>query len=122
MDSFLDFYRCPADEAAFGTLPGLSERDGYFRFGDAIAFGSIAGGQPAEHVSSPLRGVFGTTTMPGGRPLLPFDLSAVTTNLRQERYRQNGHSWLQTSPAGAAARRLYYSLRPFMGVGVRRHL
>ena len=53
---------------------------------------------------------------------LPFDLSAVATNLRQERYRQNGHSWLQRTPAGGAARRLYYSFRPFMGVGVRKHL
>jgi hypothetical protein len=57
-----------------------------------------------------------------GRPYLPFDLSEVATNMREERYRQNGHTLLQKSTAGAAAQRLYYLLRPFMGVGVRKHL
>jgi hypothetical protein len=122
MSTFLDYYRCPADEAVIGTQPGLSERDGYFRFGDVVAFGHVAGGRPAEHVTEPLCDVSDAVTTADGRPWLPFDLSAVATNLREERYRQNGHSWLQTSQTGAVARRVYYSLRPFMGVNVRRHL
>jgi hypothetical protein len=58
----------------------------------------------------------------GGRPYLPFDLSEVATNLREERYLQNGHTLLQKTTAGAIARHLYYGLRPFMGVAVRKHL
>ena len=44
MSTFLDYYRCPADEASIGTQPQLSPREGYFKFGDAVAFGRFAGG------------------------------------------------------------------------------
>ena len=43
-------------------------------------------------------------TMADGRACLPFDLTEVATNLRQERYRQNGYNLLQKSTTGAAAR------------------
>jgi hypothetical protein len=122
MSTILDYYRCPASAALIGTQSGLSDRDGYFRFGDAVGFGHLAGGRPAEHVTDALHDVAGAVTTADGRPLLPFDLSAVTTNLREERYRQNGDSWLQTASAAALVRRVYYSLRPFMGIRVRRHL
>ena len=74
------------------------------------------------HASDPLTDVLGDVRVAEGRPCLPFDLSEVATNLRQERYRRNGQNWLQKALDGAAARRLYYSLRPFMGVRVRKHL
>jgi len=122
MSAFLDYYRCPADQSLIATQRELSAREGYFRFGDAVGFGRLAGGRPAEHATGPLTDVTEAVTMAGGRACLPFDLSAVATNLRQERYRQNGHNWLHESTAGGAARRLYYSLRPFMGVGLRKHL
>jgi hypothetical protein len=122
MSAFLDYYRCPADAASIGTQPELSSREGYFKFGEAVAYGRFAGGEPAAYSTDPLTDISGAVTVVKGRPCLPFDLSDVATNLREERYRQNGHSWLQGTSAGAAARRLYYSVRPFMGVGVRRHL
>src|SRR5262245_14567371 len=108
MSAFVDYYRCPAEHAAIGTRPELSLREGYFRFGDAIAFGRSVG-QPATYATDPLPDVLDAVTMVEGRPCLPFDLSDVATNLRQERYRQNGYSWLQRTPAGTAARRVYYS-------------
>ena len=122
MNAFLDYYRCPADQALLGTQPQLSSREGYFKFGDALAFGRFAGGPPAEYADDPVPDVSDSVTVSEGRPYLPFDLSDVATNLRQERYRQNGDNWLQTTTAGVAARRLYYSLRPLLGVGVRKHL
>ena len=122
MNAFHDYYRCPADEASFGTQPDLSSGEGYFRFGDAVAFGRFAGGTPARHADDPLPDISDAVTFAEGRPSLPFDLSDVATNLRKERYRQNGQNWLQTTPAGEAARRLYYSLRPLLGVAVRKHL
>jgi hypothetical protein len=122
MSAFLDYYRCPADQALIGTQPHLSPREGYFKFGDAVAFGRFAGGPPAAYPTDPMTDVIDAVTVSEGRPCLPFDLSDVATNLREERYRQNGDNWLKKSAAGGAARRLYYSLRPFMGVGVRRHL
>ena len=122
MSAFLDYYRSPADQASIVTQSQLSPLEGYFKFGDAVAFGRVAGGPPAAHATDPLTDVLDAVTVSDGRPCLPFDLSDVATNLREERYRQNGHNWLQRTPAGAAARRLYYSLRPFMSVGLRKHL
>jgi DNA primase len=51
-----------------------------------------------------------------------FDLSEVATNLRKERYRKNGETWWQKAIASDTVQRLYYFLRPVMGVGVRKHL
>jgi hypothetical protein len=104
------------------TQGGLGTRDGYFRFGDAVAFGRFVGDRPAEYATDHLPNVFDRVTISGGRASLPFDFSEVITNLRQERYRQNGRAVLQRTTDSKAAQRLYYLLRPFMRVGVRKHL
>jgi hypothetical protein len=122
MSAFLDYFRCPTDLAAIGTRTELSPRGGYFRFGDAVAFGRFVGGKPAAYATDRLTDVFDAVTVAEGRPWLPFNLSEVATNLREERYRQNGYTLLQKTTAGSAAQRLYYLLRPFLGVGVRKHL
>src|SRR4026209_2129741 len=101
--AFADYYRCPAERAGLGTLPGRSDEPGYFRFGDAVAYGRVAGGRPAADATDRLSDVSHEVTIAGGRPLLPFDVSEVATNLRQERYPQNGHSLLQKTTAGGAA-------------------
>ena len=119
--AFLDYYRCPGN-VSIGTLPGLSSAPGFFRFGDQVAYGRITGGQPAAHATDPLVDVSGVATVTDGRPLLPFEVSEVVTNLREERYRQNGYSLLQKTTSGGTAQRLYYQLRPFMGIEVRKHL
>src|SRR6266540_698389 len=122
MNAFLDYYRCPTDLGSIGTQPELSARNGYFKFGDAIGFGRFVGGRPAAYATDPLTDVFEAATVAEGRPCLPFNLSEVATNLREERYRRNGYTLLQKATAGDAAQRLYYLLRPFMGIGVRKHL
>lgn len=108
--------------AAIGTLPGVSADDGYFRFGDAIGFGQFAGGVPARHATDPLADVSGAASVADGRAWLPFDLSQIATNLRQERYRRNGKNILQKTTSTGIAQSLYYLLRPVMGVAVRKHL
>jgi len=122
MNAFLDYYRCPTDLGSIGTQPELSARNGYLKFGDAIAFGRVVGRRPAAYATDPLTDVFEAATVAEGRPCLPFNLSEVATNLREERYRRNGYTLLQKATAGDAAQRLYYLLRPFMGIGVRKHL
>src|SRR5688500_3844175 len=120
--AFLDYFRCPVEFAAIGTLPGLSKADGFFKFRETIAFGRFAGGTPAAYATEPLADVSCAATVANGRPLLPFSLSDVATNLRRERYRQNGYNFLQKTTSGSAAQRLYYLLRPLLGIGVRKHL
>lgn len=122
MTALVDYFRCPPELAPIGTRPDLSVRDGFFTFGDAIAFGRIVGEPPANYATDRLRNVAADVTMAGGHACLPFNLSEVATNLREERYRQNGYSFLQKSTMGPAAQNLYYQLRPFMGVGLRKHL
>src|SRR5262245_20267323 len=114
-NAFLDYYRCPTDLALIGTRPELSSRDGFFKFGEAVAFGRFAGGLPAAYATDPLTDISSAVTVADGRPCRPFNLSEVATNLREERYRQNGYNLLQKTTAGGAVQRLYYLLRPFMG-------
>ena len=54
--------------------------------------------------------------------MLPFDLSQVIENFRQERYRPGGPGYLETIGGAAISRRLYYFLRPGMPVAFRKHL
>jgi hypothetical protein len=122
VSAFIDYFRCPADLGSIGTRPDLSSDDGFFKFGDAVGFGRFAGGRPGTYATDPLTDVMDSVTVASGRPCLPFDLSEVTTNLREERYRQNGYNLLQKTTAGEAAQRFYYLLRPFMAVGLRKHL
>ena len=120
--ALLDYFRCPVEFAAIDTLPGLSEANGFFKFGETIAFGRFAGGGPAAYATDPLADVSRAATIANGRALLPFSLSDVATNLRRERYPQNGYNFLQKTTSGSAAQRLYYLLRPFLGIAVRKHL
>ena len=122
MSALVDYYRCPPDLAPIGTRHELSSRDGFFKFGDAIAFGRVVGEQPAAYATDPLRNVAVDVTNTAGQVCLPFNLTEVTSNLREERYRQNGYNFLQKSTTASAVQRLYYQIRPFMGVGVRKHL
>src|SRR5688572_25968190 len=108
--------------AAIGTLPDVSSQDGYFRFAGSVGFGRFAGGPPAQYATDTLTDVSARATVIDGQPWLPFDLSQVATNLRQERYRRNGYSLLQKTTSGGIAQRLYYLLRPLMSVAVRKHL
>lgn len=122
MNAFVEYYRCPAKDDILTTTGPLSKPAGYFRFRDVVGYGQVAGPPPALLADDPLHDLCAGASTSDGRVRLPFDLSAVVENMRRERYRQNGDNWLQQSTAGDAARRVYYAIRPFMRVGVRRHL
>jgi hypothetical protein len=55
-------------------------------------------------------------------PRVPFDVSEVVTNLRQERYRQKSPHHAEKITASSASRAAYYFLRPILSVSVRKHL
>ena len=64
----------------------------------------------------------GLAASQNGKVSLPFDLSDVVSNLREERYQRgrssNRDSWTRFS----AVRSLYYRLRPFLSISVRKRL
>lgn len=122
MSAFLDYYRCSGQDDRMTTTGPLSALPGYFRFGNAVGYGRVAGMAPAALAGHALHDLHSSASTADGQVRLPFDLSAVVENLRRERYRRNGHGWFQRSTTSDAVRRLYYAIRPFMRVGVRRHL
>jgi hypothetical protein len=120
--AFIDYYRCAPEFAPLRTPHRVSSANGYFRFGNAVAFGRCAGANTASYVTSSLADVTPGVTSYDGRVQLPFDLTEVVTNLREERYYRNGFGFLERTTSSDATQRLYYLLRPLMGVGVRKHL
>ena len=120
--AFADYYRCPGEFGEFEIASELSPDEGYFSFRDAICFGRRHGGPPAKCVAGNLDDVSRDAECQGGRVRLPFDLSEVADNLRQERYYRHSHPSGEAVTAARAARSAYYLLRPIMPVAVRKHL
>jgi hypothetical protein len=117
-----EYYGLPGALARIDAADALSDDEGYFTFDGATCYGRRAGGAPARLATDALPDVSGAAAWDGGRLRLPFDLTDVVTNLRQERYRQAPHNWLERVCAAPAARSLYYFLRPALPVAVRKHL
>jgi len=89
----LDHYRCPGDLADI-DLSGTLGRALYAALPDVATSGGADG--------------------------RPFDADAVIEHLRHERYRENTEG--SGGPGNSMARALYYSLRPFLPVQIRRHI
>ena len=100
MSAFVDYFRCPPDLAPIGTQPELSPREGYFKFGDAIAFGRVAGEQPAAYATDPLPNVADAVTIVGRTAVPAVRSVGGRDEPAEERYRQNGYNFLQKSTAG----------------------
>jgi hypothetical protein len=119
--AFLEYFRCPDEFAQIDTAKDLSDGEGYFSYDDTIGYGRLRGAPPPLDVTNATR-VVARASAQGGRLELPFDLTDVARNLREERYRQNGHGYLDRVTSSHIAKKAYYCLRPLMKVGVRRHL
>jgi hypothetical protein len=64
----------------------------------------------------------GMVSVRGSSVRLPFDLVQIVENLRRERYMANSSVGTRDILLGPVFRDLYYLFRPFMGIGVRKHL
>ena len=119
--AFVDYFRCPESVAAFGAGGALSEEPGYFRFDESICYGRLSGDVPSPRIDGRLPDARATRTDTG--PCLPFDLSEIATNLREERYPlQTGRSLVGRLVETSAFTNLYYHFRPRLPVNVRKHL
>jgi hypothetical protein len=119
---FVDYFRCPARSAAFETAGDLSDAEGYFTFSEATAYGRVRGVHVAESPALGLADAGDGVIAEAGRLELPFDLAAVVTNLREERYRQTTSGLAERLTTTRAIQDTYYYVRPLLPVGVRRHL
>lgn len=114
----VDYYRCPAHYAEFALTGVLSERSGYFRFGQDMLYGQCSGGQPASYPTELLFDALQDVHLENGTVRLPFDLSQVLESLRFEMY---ANDW-RNGKANSSFINLYYFVRPLLPVVVRKHL
>jgi hypothetical protein len=120
--AFEDYFCCPSAFAPIEVDGPLSKDEGFFTFHGVTCYGRRAGVPPARFVHDRLPDGSAAVGWDGARLHLPFNLTDVVTNLREERYRQTAHNWLERVCATAAVRSLYYLLRPALTIGVRKHL
>jgi hypothetical protein len=120
--AFIDYFKCSVDLAPLETSGAPSPDQGYFTFGDAMCYGRTRGAVPSRYPTETLTDVSGAVVCEGARLRLPFDLSEVVTNLRQERYRQHASEYAEKITGSSASRAAYYFLRPILPVSIRRHL
>ena len=121
--AIIDYYRCPEDVVNFRLAGKLSEDRGYFRFGpETICYGDSSSGVRSKQVIGTLYDALNDVTADGGTIHLPLDPDEIIENLRHEHYRPNGQrgpTWLGDRPM---VWKLYYRLRPFLPVAIRKHL
>jgi len=98
-------------------------RSGYFCFGprDDLLWELVVW-IPEQAATGPLYDALADVTTSGGSVRLPFDPSEVIDNLRYERYRNNGSRNGSGFRGQSMARSLYYWMRPFLPVPIRRHI
>jgi hypothetical protein len=114
-----EYYRCPEEYSSFALLGTLSGKPGYFKFGqDTICYGRYLGRQPAPRAEVQQVDAFRDIEIKNGTVYLPFDPSEVVDNLRLETYAPDWRGHFSTS----ALARIYYLLRPFLPVGIRKHI
>jgi hypothetical protein len=114
-----DRFRCPEDVAEFTVAPDLSRNSGYFRFGsEAICYGQCSSLIPATCVTDILHAVCQEMPTDSATVQLAFDPVQVVDNLRLERY--PGSSIRGKLISKGAIRNLYYAMRPYVPVAIRK--
>lgn len=120
----VEYYRCQEELADFYETATLSDSSGFFRLGDSVCYGQCSGGTPSRSIEEFLYNCAHNVHVLAHRKAmrLPFDPGQIITNLRMELYTASR----LRSPSAALLHdllhRSYYSVRPLLPVGVRRHL
>jgi hypothetical protein len=120
--ALLDFYLCPERYVDFELTGELSGDVGYFGFGqNATCYGRSASGYRTSRPDALLYNALADVTVRGATSALPFDPNDIIDNLRLERYaNHDGRGPL--SGWERSLKRIYYLLRPVMGVKLRRRV
>jgi len=120
----LEYFRCPAQFADVGVTGDLSRESGFFGFGQGTTcYGRCVGVSPSRSaLPDELTDTLCRVRFEQGRLGLPFDFTDVVNNLRYERYPSDFRPSFDPIMSGSAAKRIYYFVRPFLPVPVRKHL
>lgn len=123
--TLLDYYRLPQDICSRITSSPASGTDapGFFRFGTkTVCYGKCRIGVSKDVVDSEQFDALKKLSRDGQTIQLPFDFSEVVENLRLERYQEVAIPAAASLVASRPVRKLYYLIREFLPVSVRRHL
>jgi hypothetical protein len=125
IQSLMDYYRVAAE--IFGDVslaPNPSaEETGFFQFGaNNICYGRSRSGVALEVSGSGQYDTLDKLCRDGTTIQMPFDFTEVIENLRQERYRQHMIPKMESFALSEPVRKLYYLVREFLPVSIRRHL
>ena len=113
--AIIDYVRCPDDMVDFRLAGDVSEDRGYFRFGpETVCYGKSSSGARSRQVNGALYDTAADVRLDDGAVHLPIDPDEIIENLRSERYHPGA--------GRPAVSSLYYRLRPFLSLRVRRHL
>jgi hypothetical protein len=111
-------YRCPADLLKLELQSGLDDDAGLFQFGPgAICYGRSVPASRTRRVGAYLYDVAADVQIYGSTVSLPFDPTEIVENLRLERY-----PGARTSLGRSIAKKVYYTLRPFLHDSIRAHI
>lgn len=119
IDCITQYYRCPEAYCRFVARGPSGHSNGFFRLGEDITcYGNYCGDYPTNHHAGTLSDALSEIEISDGTVYLPFDPSQIVDNLRRETYAQN---WRGKNVLSVFAE-LYYFLRPFLPVGIRKRL
>ena len=120
-----DYFRIPGDILCNVSLSSASENadTGFFRFGaENICYGRCGSGTATSVAGSGQFDASKAIVRDGTRLQVPFSFDEVIENLRRERYTKCMKPEAETLTASEPIRKIYYLLREFLPVSVRRHL
>lgn len=118
--SVLDYFKCPDQILNFAVEAGLSAQPGFFRFGkNTVCYGRCSNDGLSRESTSNLPDVSENVRTNGTGVVLPFDPEEIIRNLRQERYAANCVQYRQNQ---GLVRGIYYLLRPWMPLSLRKCL
>jgi len=101
----------------------LSTESRYFYFGgDTLCYGQTASVSEDCLRVGGFPNLFASVIARGSRVCLPFDPTQIVENLRRERYMAGSSAGIRDVLIGPVIRDLYYLIRPFLGIQIRKHL
>ncbi len=123
--ALLDYYRFPADlfSNISPTIDSASGESGFFQFGENnICYGRNRSGVSVDVAGAGKFDASKDIRAEGKTIRLPFDFIEVIENLRRERYRRNMITGNKPFSASKPVRGLYYLIREWLPVWLRRQL
>lgn len=123
MQRFLDHTKCPSSYVQRITCSQPSGKQGFFTVGELRVYGRTNGGVTSRNCAGHLIAVDSSISRTNGSIVLPFDATEIIDNLRLEKYCDAINEEITNlADKESTWRSVYYALRPFFPVPLRRIL